>query len=255
MAAEAGRQLLAAGHKVTLLCLVEHSINQAFDGLVAHYLAQRNRLSPYYRFDHPEIGWQKLFPGKTAVTVFPWEHDEFTREENIERTASQLAADIEYARNNQQASSPECGLQVLRPADYRSKLRIRAPKSCEPGQNLPAVVEFRNLSDVTWQPSPASGIAIYASWVNYRGGVILNQRIGELEQALGPGESLRMERQLQAPGNSGRWRLEVGLVDEGITLFGDLGYGMARRRIYVYRPGELGQRLRRRLLNAVRISS
>jgi acyl-CoA synthetase (AMP-forming)/AMP-acid ligase II len=255
VAAEAARELLKLGHRITLLCLVEHSITKPFDGQVAHYVGRRNRLSPYYLFEHPESGWRKLFPGDPTVSVFPWVHDDFMREDCIRELASRMEADIARARQAQDTLPQKPPLQLLQPEDYRSRLRFQAPRWLTPRHRFPVRVAYRNCSDVTWRPTPESGISVYARWVNYRGGVILSKRIAQLERPLAPGGEVALSLNLRAPNNSGRWLLEVGLVDEGITWFGERGHGLARKRVYAYQAGELRRRFRDKLLKAVQFFS
>ena len=95
---------------------------------------------------------------------------------------------------------------------------------------------MENASSETWRSGEQSGIALTNRWLNSKEKVVhpLDGWV-RLAGDLSPGSRVELELLARAPRKPGRWFLELDLVDEGITRFGDQGSARTRLDVHVRR--------------------
>src|SRR5690242_7186774 len=105
---------------------------------------------------------------------------------------------------------PEAGFQVEFPAH-------KIPSELTAGQTAAADISIKNISPVVW-PSKADGRGRYAVNLSYHWlarnheTVVFDGLRTPLPHDLGPGESVELKASIQAPERSGRYILEITLV-------------------------------------------
>jgi len=114
--------------------------------------------------------------------------------------------------------------QVLPEDAYRARIAAPTEQHASPGDAFIVPVEITNLSAHAWQPTAVSGIVLANRWLDERGKVRrqLDGRAVLLE-ALKPGASITLDLPARAPAESGRWTMELDLVDEGVSWFRERG--------------------------------
>jgi SAM-dependent methyltransferase len=135
------------------------------------------------------------------------------------------------------------------PADgYRARIELVDPPalgSVVAGQPADLVVAVTNLSDHTW---PAAGtldgrfhVGVGAHWVSDTltpGRSRCDDGTGRLPHDLDPGRSAIVDLSLRAPEAPGGVVLELDLVQEGVTWFGEQGSTPFRAEVDVVAPAE-----------------
>src|SRR5581483_4055577 len=193
--------------------------------------------NPYWRFREPERGWRKYYPGGLTIDIVAGAHGQFFQEPNIQVLAQTLVRRMDEVRGREQDRSPAGRareLQILPPTAYRASLAAPASCAAEPGAELRIPVTVTNVSPDVWRPSEVSGIFVANRWLNGWGRVVsaLDGR-SPLPGACPPGSSVEVELSVVAPRESGRYILELDLVDEGVAWFKDRGSEATRVRVQV----------------------
>ncbi len=120
------------------------------------------------------------------------------------------------------------GQASLGPDGYRARLTLANPKtSLKPGEEVTLFVRIENLSNIPW---PAQGQAdntyrvnLWGTWTGRDLETNPDTGLALLPYDLGPGESTVVPLSLKAPLLPGQHNLEIGLVQEGVTLFKNQG--------------------------------
>jgi len=205
----------------------------------------------YLYFREPEIGWKKFYTGEHSFDVVSGKHARFFREPNIQVLAATVRRKLEEAqREPAKASQARAGhdLQQLPHSAYRARLTARESWAATPGEEIRIPVEVENASSEIWRSGEVSGIALVNRWLNSKQEIVepLDGRarlVGDLE----PGASIELELAVRAPNKTGRWLLELDLIDEGITSFGDQGSARIRLEVHVRRDSKVHSAFRKLL--------
>ncbi|MGH9906698.1 MAG: class I SAM-dependent methyltransferase, partial [Pyrinomonadaceae bacterium] len=121
--------------------------------------------------------------------------------------------------------------------DPPTKLRV--------GQKETVNVRIKNTSDVFWWARGGETndrndnkfyIAVGDRWLDASGKLLteMDGRMG-ISKDMRPGEELEIPLPISAPGEPGEYLLEVDLVQEQVSWFGDKGSPTARTKITVVR--------------------
>ncbi len=247
IAFQIARQLTDLGHEITLLCLQESFIPQCYAGRVALLFGKDSKNNPYLYFCRPEFGWKKFYTGEFSVNMISGAHGQFFREPNIQVLVDTLRRRIEEAQREPAqpgSARTEDDFQRLPEAAYRAKLTARESWTAEAGEEVKIPVEVKNLSSETWRSSDKSGIALANRWLNMEGKVVqwLDGR-APLVKDMEPGSAGEIELTVRTPGKSGRWFLELDLVDEGVTWFKDQGSTAIQLQVNVQRNSGFWNRI------------
>lgn len=220
---EIARQLIARGKTITLLCLMEQFIPQTYSGKVALFFGRKSKFNPYKYFDSPELGFRKYYRELT-LDVFPGEHGQFFEEPNIQVLAEKIASAIEKAQKSTCPQLPQQQYQLLSAEAYRARLRAEKYLKINAGESLTIAVTVENVSTVTWQETTYSGIRLGNHWLNEKNEVICwFDGIANLDRDLLPNSVINLWLKVTAPDRPGFYKLELDLVEEGITWFKDRG--------------------------------
>ena len=236
IAFEIARILRADGAEVALLGLQEQFVPEPYDGRVAFFFCQPGNHSPYQYYRHPERGWPKFYTGQIELFRSKDSHDDYYAERGIQAFAAQLTEAIEDAHSHRSRSplERESELQRLPPAAYRASIEARVPRSLGRGERRTLCVEIENQSPVTWQPTESSGILLANRWIHRKGKrKVWLDGWTALPKPLAPGERIQLELAIEAPDRGWRWTLEIDLVDEGVTWFGDRGSRAALESLWL----------------------
>jgi cell division septation protein DedD len=125
-----------------------------------------------------------------------------------------------------------CGKnEAKRLPDSAFKVSFETPKvpaEIAAGAQTIVQVGFRNMSDVTWPSKPNSknrnAVHFAYHWISEKGDVVVYD--GErtvLPQDVKPGDSVALKAIVQAPQRTGKYILEMTLVQEGVAWFPDKG--------------------------------
>jgi thioesterase domain-containing protein/acyl carrier protein len=236
------------GHEVPLLVLLEKFVPQHYSGRVAMLFGAESNRNPYLRYREPEIGWKKFYTGEHSADLVSGKHARFFREPNVQVLAATVKQKLKEAqrvpaRPTEARSGPR--LQRLTRAAYRAKLTARPSWIAAPGEEIRIRVGVENVSPETWRSGELSGIALANRWLNAKEEVVeaLDGR-ARLVGDLPPGSRVELELSVRAPRKTGRWLLELDLIDEGITSFGDQGSEPSRVEVRVQRGKRLHSALR-----------
>jgi len=235
------RQLAARGRTPALLVMHEKFIARAYDGPVALMFGRESNRNPYATYVHPETGWRKFLGGPLTFDFVRGEHTEFFVEPNIQVLVEALERrmrEVESGVAPADALAPASGpLDRLPEAAYRATLVPALPPVLRAGERVRIDVEVTNASPVTWAPFARSGIALVNRWFD-EAGALATWLDGwtALPAELAPGARTHLALEIVVPARPGRYRLDVDLVDEGITTFEFMGSSVASRAVEVL-PG------------------
>lgn len=134
---------------------------------------------------------------------------------------------------------------------FRARLEVRsAPSQLEAGSKGRVEVVVANASPVPWPGADAGGgtrLRIGNHWVDAQGRMVVRDDArAAVTRPLAPGETTTVTLEVTAPPRGGRYRLEVDVVEEGVSWFADRGSPTAVAEVRVL-PRRL-RRLCRRLL-------
>lgn len=114
------------------------------------------------------------------------------------------------------------------------------PLACAPFESFLLRVDARNSGAALWLSRATQNrgeVRFVWRWVPESGTALPSRDAETLRYDVFPGQTYRAELSIDAPGARGRYTLEVGLVSEGVTSFGDAGTPVARFSVEV-RDGE-----------------
>ena len=147
-------------------------------------------------------------------------------------------------------------------ADWSSRVDVRgAPQHVMPGESITVAVSALNTGTLPWPPGNHAAIAVGAQWRHSDGAAVSDGPEGRLwtTTEIAPDEALSGTITVEAPREPGRYRLQVGLLQESIAWAHEHGVmpwstdvrvsGLRARtalRWAARRSGPLGRTLRRR---------
>lgn len=247
IAFQIAKGLEALGHEVTQLVMLEKFVPEDYAGRVALLFGKKSDRNPYVYYHQPEIGWGKFYSGEHSIDLVPGKHAKFFQEPNVQGVTATIRKRLEEAKHVKQLTAANGGgdalavplragerrdVQKLPRAAYRARLSTREAVSAVPGEMLRMQVEIENASSVAWRAGDVSGIALANRWLNKKEEVVA-PRDGRTPLAveLAPGARTTLELSAKVPRRTGNWLLELDLIDEGVTWFGD--QGSARTRVQV----------------------
>ncbi|MEL6494126.1 MAG: amino acid adenylation domain-containing protein [Cyanobacteria bacterium J06623_7] len=220
---EVAQQLISQGKTITLLCLMEKFIPQAYSGRVALFFGRGSKFNPYKRFRAPELGIAKFYSDFT-VNIFPGEHGQFFNEPNIQILTQKLVSAIARAQSEVLPCNDSQGGQLLPRSAYSSELSTFSPLRIAAGEALTILVKVKNTSSVTWQETDLSGIRLGNHWLDESGEVVAwSDAMTNLDRPLLAQNAVDLYLRITAPEQPGVYKLELDLVEEGITWFKDYG--------------------------------
>ncbi len=100
------------------------------------------------------------------------------------------------------------------------------PAEMAAGQRVFTDIAFTNISSRAWPSKPnqkgLNAVNLSYHWLDEKGSPVVFEGLRTpLPHDLGPGDSVRVQAAIQAPDRSGRYTLEVTLVQEGVAWFPD----------------------------------
>ncbi len=125
---------------------------------------------------------------------------------------------------------------------FKAEIEILGvPAELRPGETRSITARVRNAGDTTW---PATGTAdgwhhvtVGNHWRRNRGGVLTqDDGRGRLPGDVAPGATAECTLTITAPREPGAYRLELDLVQEGVSWFADRGSKTALTAVRVRRP-------------------
>lgn len=129
--------------------------------------------------------------------------------------------------------------EALPDGAYRAELSADRPAfTAAPGAVVRLDVQARNVGQHSWPPSTNGlGVGIGNHWCRPDGSVALNDDArAYLSAELAPGAEARMELAVTAPAAPGRYVLELDMVHEGVTWFGERGSATVKIPVRVRPP-------------------
>ena len=226
---EVAQQLIGKGKTITLLCLMEQFIPQTYSGKIALFFGRESKYNPYKRFVYPELGISKFYKD-FSLDVFPGKHGQFFNEPNIQILTRQIAKAIAQAQINSQ------GDRLLPPQAYNAKLSTDS-LDIAAGESSTILVRVENISTVTWKETDVSGIRLGNHWLDESGKVVCwCDGVANLDRELTPQAAIDLHLRVTAPKKPGSYKLELDLVEEGVTWFKDKGSETAVVDVEVFSP-------------------
>lgn len=229
---------LSADHKPPLsLIMIDHWTKQPYPGRVALAFSRDSRYSPYRYFCAPERGWRKYYRGTLSAEILEAGHLSLFQEDRIDAVATAIANELARARQ-QQAPANAIGQLAAQPMDesaYHAEIVAATPQFARPHATLQLEISVCNRSDRHWPQGNLGGPVVNSRWRSpYSGKVrIWRGTPVALPRPMAPGEQLTLSYPVTTPGRFGPWQLELDLVDEGVSWFGEHGSTPARRRIFL----------------------
>lgn len=123
-------------------------------------------------------------------------------------------------------AAPSSSVIAPMPDDaYRGSLRVVAPIETRvaPSSEHRVLVEVVNDSAATWRVDAYGAIRIGNHWLSGGEMVVQDDGRAALPPALEPGAKAVLELTVKAPARAGDYLLEIDIVHEGVTWFGDRG--------------------------------
>jgi len=218
-------QLLEKGKKVSLLCLYEVPRLTSFKHPVLLLVGKESHVNPYHRYLSPEIGFQKLYPGGFKVEQIPVAHGQFANEPYIQITSKILKQYLDKLPKIELASnSQENQAQILPKIAYQAQIITEKTLICQADTKINLTVIIKNISPINWQETSKSGIMLGNHWLDKNGKVVQwNDGRVCLNEELHFNEEIQLILPITAPTKLGYYRLEIDLVEEGITWFKQQG--------------------------------
>lgn len=227
VALEIARQLQRENRSVRLLVLMDTHFWDTFEGRpyagpVACFAGNRSRFNPYRQFRAPQAGWRKLLPGGSRVNLLGAEYGRFFIDDAIRAFAPRLREAIVWSEAQAPATVADAtGLHAS--STYHADILMEASSlTLAPGEEGIVTVVARNGGSTVWRPFEASGIALGNHWLRPNGEIFVwADGRTTLGQTVAPNQSVRMRLPVRAPSEPGEYLLEVDLVEEGVTWFGE----------------------------------
>jgi hypothetical protein len=107
---------------------------------------------------------------------------------------------------------------------------VAAPPRVRAGERFTVPATVTNASQAEWRPQGGARVRLAYHWLDARGSVVV--RDGErtdLDAALPPGREARVSLQVVAPGQPGRYQLELDPLFETVAWFSERNGGRTRR--------------------------
>lgn len=124
-------------------------------------------------------------------------------------------------------SAQEVIIRPMRDDAYRTKLALvgQVHESLSAGKSVSLQVEVINVTDHDWSQADVGSIRIGNHWLSATGERMLVQDDGRtpLPQLVRAGQGCSLSLEIRPPLELGSYCLEVDLVHEGVTWFGDKG--------------------------------
>jgi len=240
------KQLGDLSHEVTLLFLQEKFIPQEYSGRVALIFGGKSFANPYQVFKNPEFGWKKFYSGVTTVDIVSGAHGQFHKEPHIQVLVKAMRQRIAEAQNSGTLPawrSPRADLQRLPAAAYRAQLIAQDKWTVSPGEQVTIPVTVKNLSTEVWRASDKSGITLANRWLDKNGKVVewVDGRT-PLPHDVAPNAVVNLTLTVTVPKKSGRWVLDLDLVEEGIAWFQERNSAPSQVQVMVQRGSRWWER-------------
>jgi hypothetical protein len=125
-------------------------------------------------------------------------------------------------------------------SDYRAEITTAdAPASMRAGEHATLRFRVRNLGRSNW-PAHGDARGMYQvnagdRWLDASGASVVNDLDGRrsLPEDLRPGEEVELPLDVTAPRSPGEYVLEIDMIHEGVTFFGEKGSHTLRMRVRV----------------------
>lgn len=228
IAFEIAVQLKELGHKITVLFLHEKFIPKYYNDPVVITFGLESDRNPFLRFHEPLNAWSKFYKGPIFNKLVSGGHGDFFQEPNVQVltnliekkiTEAQKCEFIEWENPDRSDSGSFISLNT-----YRASIKGPNDFNVKALETINLSIQIRNISTNPWPAYDISGIYIGNHWLNSRGDVIefLDGRT-KLTSLVEPGSIIDLILAVKAPAKSGRWLLEIDLVQEGVTWFKEQG--------------------------------
>ena len=121
------------------------------------------------------------------------------------------------------------------------------PEKIEASSSIRLSVEVVNLANSSWSMADFGGIRAGNHWLDADAGMVIqDDGRASLPALMRPGERCRIDLEVRAPADPGKYILELDVVHEGVSWFADRGSRTARAPVTVVvmagarsAPGEL----------------
>ncbi len=228
VALDVARQLLREGRKVQMLVVVdtppfELFQNAPFGAPVAAYVANRSKFNPYRKYRFPAHGLKKLLPAGCRMTVISAEYTEIMRGDAF----AQLSADLEEAIAwSDQISPPPSGVNpgAYPNSAYHNRIAARTSQlTLAPGETADLNLDLHNDGPTDWEAFESSGITVGNHWLSLDGEMLTwSDGRTPLTETIAAARGGTATLKITAPPTSGRYILEVDLIEEGVKWFGEM---------------------------------
>jgi acyl-CoA synthetase (AMP-forming)/AMP-acid ligase II/acyl carrier protein len=224
VAMDIARQFLREGRKVQLLVIADAPVfdllaNASFDAPVAVYVADRSKFNPHREYRFPAQMLKKLLPAGCRMTTLSAEYPEIVKGDPF----TQLAADLEeaIAWSERALSEPPRGADPDSATFYRI-LAARPELTLAPGAPAEIDLDLANDGVADWEAFDSSGISVGNRWLSLDGEkLVWSDGRTPLKQTIRAGGQGAVTINVKAPPGSGRYLLEVDLIEEGPRWFGE----------------------------------
>ena len=239
IAFEVARELLASNRDVPLLFMIEQFVPRHYEGRIEMFFAEESRFNPCRYFQSPDKGWRKYYKGELAVTIYPWEHNDFLAPVFLVELVKKLQKDITLAlgndcpSGNKQIGSPNSDLQDLSDEDRLLKVVAKSPRIVSQEDTFILELTVTNLGNKKWLCYEESGLYLAVRWVDRE-----NRKLGisgraNLNDGLKPGESTSLSVMVKTPKSIGFLMMDIDMVEEDVCFFQDVTYQSFSHRIFV----------------------
>ncbi len=229
-------QLRTDGEVVASLLLQEQFVASPYSGRVAIFICRPGRNNPFYNFLDATRGWRKYYAGDLQLYEMNGRHKDCYRQPDVALVAGQIRRELQraLAYRHDDSIDRRNDLQRLPLDAYQADLRVRPPARVLAGSSFSVEVEITNRSNCDWRPTAESGIILGAKWLKTSGETrTWMAGSSELPRRLHSGESISLPLQVRAPLRLRPFYLELDLVDDGVSWFGDMGSGTCRHLVEV----------------------
>jgi len=229
-------RLRARGGEVALLALHEQFVPERYEGRVAMFPCGREHPSCSRYFLAPEVGWRKYYTGPLNICWLDHPHLDCYTPGAVREFAQALRAEADAALAPPAPGGHHAAaLPLAAPGgDLAAEVVAQPPRIMGAGGSRLIPVRVRNLSEIAWQPTAASGLFLGCRWLNRKGqprGPLAGAL--RLDRPLRPGFSLQGALEVHAPqGNRLRY-LDIDMVEDGISWFQERGSTPFRRPVLV----------------------
>jgi len=187
-------------------------------------------------FTQPELAFNRAFPDFEFVEI-PGAYAEGFNDGLVEILAEKLTSRM--------AASLSEPTRLMPASAYQAMLRCdNSPAVMVPGGRRSIAVTVTNAGDVTWAPTPVSGLMLGGRWLDATGALLPGLQPKAALPEIGPRRSIVIELPIVAPPRKGEFLLSLDLSEEGARWFHpDPAAGSCRRVQVVSRMDMLWRRL------------